>query len=327
MARLQFSAVVVLALASSLAAAAETTVSDSYYEDNLLDTIHYQLPQHQWSATAAATTHLNDASMTTQQGGVGTYGYTRTSWSSAVTASYGITDQLTVGIGETYLFGEGTTRTQESTGNVVGYSAKGFSDPTLSVSYRYWGGQTGTHFGNAYINVTPALGTRQLDSTAQIGNDLNASSEIAIGTNLIWVAKNQEFALEPHLQYYTSGSASDATAANSYNINSYNYLAMDAAWRFHFLKNYFVEGVIDFIGPINWSQIYSNRVTPLSISYTTPFYMEPQLVAGWKVKDNFLMVLNFTYVSDQTNFTQSTGGQFTSQELRDDVTLTAHYLF
>jgi hypothetical protein len=304
-------------------------VGGSGYEENLLNTLHYRSAAGDKYLSLSAVTRLLSDETTTESGEtVGTL--SRTSWEAAMNFEYGWSDVLLFGIQADYSFGLGTMHTTEPSGVQNAYSSNGISDPTLHVDYRYWGGLTGTKFGSAYVNLTPAIGSQKNPDSTQTGNNLSGGSSVAVGTNLYWVLGAHEFGVAPALHFYTAGQYNDQNPANTSNFDSYFNANMVANYRYHVCKTFHIGGNINIIAPSSVTYVYGSRSNELSQTVKNPFNIEPTLTAGWLLRDNVVVSVQYSYnayttTTDQTSNTSPPS--FSSSWVESTLTLTGVMAF
>jgi hypothetical protein len=297
-------------------------------EDNTLGTLHYRSAAHMGYASLNFVDVVNDNQSETRNGNPNNH-TSSSSIQSNLNLQYGITDLFLVGVSWNYNFGTGTDRTSLPSGALSSTTTKGLSDPTLTANYRYWGGLTGTHFGSAFVNLTPAIGSQTSADPGTTGNNISESSNLTLGTDLYWVSGMNEWEIIPELRYYTSGSSNHENPRNNSTIDARFNWVVDAYYRYHLSEKFYVQGALAFVGPNTSSYTSGNQNNAPTESDSTDLNIQPAVSVGWKVCNNALLALQYTYEAPRTvsNTTSGNLNSFTSTTDEGVVTLSAAATF
>jgi hypothetical protein len=231
--------------------------------------------------------------------------------------SYGVTDLLEVGVSEGFLF-HAMNQTEHPSGAVTSGSNGGFSDPTLTADYRYYGGLTGTFFADAFFNYSPSMGTDNTTGYPGGGNNLRGASTYQLGTTAFVVSGSNEFS------YGLSGtleSGVDSTGGTQASISAKeSYLTFEAHgdYRYHFSPNYFMDasGTFNFLRTVDSANPDATPVRSTDTHY--PCYFVPRLAAGYLINPSWLVTLGASYTQVTATANQNPG----STTATDTKTLT-----
>jgi hypothetical protein len=292
------------------------------YENNVIDSLHYRNAAKTFYTSLNLTTPIVRTEDIWTNGGK-THHFSRTSLTTTLEFSYGITDALLVGFAENYLISSNSTNNNIANGTFNTSSSTGISDPTFDISYRYLGTLTGKKFGTVYLDLTPALGKQQNPGTTSNGNNYAANSTIAVGTNLYWVAGVHEFSINPYLTYRTSGTFNRQSGA-SFTNNAYAFYGAAGSYRYHISERFYFSTNLNIMAP--YSEIFNNPANTESDSFQ--YQVAETVTFGWKPAESWLFTaaLSNTSSSDSITFNNGATNEFDTFQT-NNFTVTAVHIY
>ncbi|PWU15785.1 MAG: hypothetical protein C5B49_11315 [Bdellovibrio sp.] len=301
--------------------------SEIDYSANLFDSLHYRSAAGSFYTSVNAATRLYEHEVQSQDG-ISTSDDDRSSWTSAVTFNYGISDLFQIGISETYLFGLSTRHTNDQNGNVTNSRAAGFSNPTFTFNYRYWGTLSGTNFANLYVNFSPTLGSHQDATATTTGNNLDGASAVTMGTNIYGVQGAHEWAIEPQITYTSNGTNIDsAKETNTNSVDprwSYN---LAGVYRYHFHEKLYLTATATLNGPTTQNSTYFNRNPVTSTSTTTNPYVSAAVAIGFVMSPSALLSLQYSINNRSQNINPSAATASSTSIQQQLMTVTAAFSY
>lgn len=287
------------------------------YESNRLDTLHYHTPGRTVSISADLQTATQDWQEESQYGQT-VYDRYYSLLDAQAAAAYGITDLFAVGLGIDYLINQTESRTSDASHNSAGFEYGGVSNPTLQLSYRYFGGLTGSLFGTAFFNYSPSLGTNHSAvSDHETGNHLTGNSNLNFGTNWEINSGRHEFQAQIEAQYINNSTVEDV-------VNETETSFADAYWHFYASVNYRIHFQSNFYAGLNlqasfahsYDVHYPSQSPEIDETVSDPLYVVPTVSVGWLVTPTCLLYAKLNYESYAQHISptaSSTFGTITNQ--------------
>jgi hypothetical protein len=184
-------------------------------------------------------------------------------------------------------------------------TSSGISNPTFSASYRYLDDDARTGLSSdVVLAASPSLTTREVSTTTQSGNDARGYGTMNLSAPLYWWYASNEIEVDPTVTRQFGGSGTSPIANNSYTRSSDWVGNASFADRFHVTQDFFAEVIANFTLPNTANYVYGSGTAG---AYTNPFYIEPSLVVGYKLKSNARLDLRYDYFNFTTSGTYGTG--------------------
>jgi hypothetical protein len=224
--------------------------------------------------------------------------------------NYGVMDNLSVGIADTYLFH--SLYETERPGPFTDGSASGFSDITLNANYRYWGSLTGNMFADAIFSVSPGLGDSQGNTYPGGGNNLRGSSLYSFATTAYWVSGMQELSANGVIEYQNMANANSGTTATTTTKDSFWSGSLRGEYRYHVSSAFYADAAatFDVARTVNTN---NQNISPTSVVATfRPCTLTPKLDFGYLVTPSFLVSLGANYAQNTTSAVTTRGGAVTT---------------
>jgi hypothetical protein len=275
------------------------------YEQNYLDRLHFRTPGQDLLSTFDFTPDILNDTVTTSNG-VQTNQSMKDRFPISLGETLGITDLLSIGITEGYLFHSTQTNINDVTGVQSSPSSSGFSDPTFRANYRYFGSLVGSNFGDAFINFSPSVGDNQGASTSQNGNNLRGDTSFELGTDFYHVADSNEFSVGGSWLTYTSKNVDSANSINDEVGANFSSFDVRLRYRYHLNEFVFVQAQGTLYMPYSASYTYYNSTNNRAESDSYPFYAVPRVTLGYLPTNFVLYSLGVYYTGYTRNYTTST---------------------
>jgi hypothetical protein len=283
--------------------AAESDTADAMiFENNRIDTFHYRVPKKRFELEVSAQSPTS-STMTRMRDGGPLYDHTYSSIEGEAGFSYGISDRLLVRISENYLFNEMDTETYHATGSVQKYQLNGPSNPSLRLDYRFLGSLNGYAFSSVFVDYSPSTGNEINASSAGAGNHLPGLTSADVGFNLYWVDNAHEWFGLIYVTYQTAGTVDTPTVSNYETFNSAVRYESDFGYRYHFLKNGFVSGYLNFRSGYTLSEVFPTQSPVFTQDSDRSFVSIESVDLGWRTSEKTLVRISFSYQSATENLT------------------------
>lgn len=271
-----------------------------YYNENLIETLHYRAPQgHAQAGIRFGTSLADDTHWNWENTDIQDKSY---SWSDVyLFASYGITDLLNFGVDDTGTMSN--TASQDT-------STTGWSDPTFYSSYRLFGGLKSDRFLTVELSFSPSTGTAVGQTETQAGNELHGDSRTTLALKGYRVFGRSEISTSGNLEYHSGGGFQYADGSGAYTWDPYTTTSLAGTYRFHIDDRLFAGGTLTVNFPFGASN--GNVAQTSSWINYDDFGLIPQLIVGLKVSPEVLVTADYTYDShsytaDYANGTQGQG--------------------
>jgi hypothetical protein len=270
-----------------------TPIEDTqYFNNNLLDTLHFRVPKGDVLLEVRFGTSLNDYSNLLYQG-QNSYNHSK-SWSDAyVDVNYGISDNFLIGVSD-----KGTTSTdaqQNVNGGNSTYANSGWSDPNLFANFRFLGGLNNDHFASVGLAFSPSMGTAVGATSSSNGNELRGDSLAS------------ELSAKAAINYQMAGAYQNAAGKNGYTWSPYATYDLSGNYRYHISSKYFVGTGLVYNLPY---QVFASRNDGASQWVTSDdANLSPHLQVGWKITNNLVAKLDYYYSSNSYTTNYSSGTQ------------------
>jgi hypothetical protein len=223
------------------------------------------------------------------------------SWQLDLDLIYGLpVDGLRFYLSESYLAHRWTDTTSVKTGFVTQSDSSGFSDPTFELQYRYFETEPLGFSGDVSLSFSPSWVTDDIASSLSSGSDGKGYGTLALTATEYKLFPVADFGLGETLSHQFSGNAVNAIEpTDSYSRDSVFVFTVTATARLHINEDFYVQGAAGVEFP------YSvNQTTAAAVATTTqtPFHINPELLAGYRVLANFCVDVLYTY----QNYTRTT---------------------
>ncbi len=306
-----------LALAPAPRLLAQDAESSADYRTNRLDAAHHRVAASQLLVAASTSACLyNQKSVNSFFGTAPQQTTTQACTGARLGVEYGIFNWLLVTASESYLL-DGSMRTSTPTTTGPSLDVSGLSNPTFGVNGRYIGGLSGTFFGSAYAFYMPDLGTARTADSGQSGNNYSGHTALALGNNLYWVRRGQEFHWEVFASRFGASRHLASTPSGNWGTDSYLRFGTTFDYQAHVSANLYLNIGATLILP--YTLRYTMTVNPGGLGPQSarqtaayPVSISPKFEIGWRVLDQLLFYanINAASVTRDTTTVTSTMSQY-----------------
>jgi hypothetical protein len=295
--------VLVFLLLSSVAGA-----SDSQYESNRLDTLHFRNPQWNFTGILGVET-LPHYEWDTYPGGVETYTNKQTGVGGGALFALGITDDLSIS-GGIILNGTSTTTDYLPTGTISKQTSSFIEFFAPSLRYRYIGGLSGSFFSDAFVTVAPKIRNRSDDA-------------VTFGSDFRWVLGKSELAFTPSAIYRSAENVEYTNSNQSYTAASRWMYGVQGTYRQHFLDVFFATLTLHLTPPNGQDKTYPAFIPYYQEHDSYPWWLREEFDIGWLAKEWFLLTLDWTNENYNATVTPSLGSTISPYNVNyNEMTLT-----
>lgn len=224
-------------------------------------------------------------------------------WQMDLDLIYGLPiEGLRIFAAETYLFHRWSNSTSVKSGFVTESNSSGFSDPTFQLQYRYFETAPLGFSGDISLQISPSWVTDDAATSLSSGSDGKGYGDLALVATEYKLFPVLDLGLQETLAKDFSGNVVNVeTPASSYHRDSLLNFTMTAIARIHMTEDLYAQAEAAFDFPYSFNQTNA-QATPAVSNIQYPFHLNPSLLAGYRILDNFCMDVLYTY----QNYTRTT---------------------
>jgi hypothetical protein len=186
-----------------------------------------------------------------------------------------------------------TTTDAVGTANTV-YSHTGSTDPTFQLNYRIFDNPADGLSLDLEVQYSPKVGTDTVAFPNSSGSNYKGYSSLLASAGLFWRTGTNELELAA-----TGSRFFDQTAENpdgSIDFTSAGVWNEDISLqdRYHVTPRFFVQPRAEAVFATTYTQVYTNAFVS---TYTNPFHVDGELVAGYLVGKQVLLTAHLLYLA------------------------------